>query len=126
MAYDQALTQRLREIIADRDDIVERKMFGGLAVMLSGNMCCGIVGEDLMARVGPGQYQSALSQAWVRKMDFTGKALKGFVYVGSRGIESDEELENWVKRCEDFVVSLPAKQPVVMLVFNAATRMTDH
>lgn len=84
-------------------------MFGGIAFMLSGNMCCGVVGEELMARVGPDQYESALQQAHARKMDFTGKPLKGFVYVSSDGIMSDSELECWVGRCEKFVCSLPAK-----------------
>lgn len=109
MAFDEGLAQRLREILADREDVVEKRMFGGLAFMLSGNMCCGVVGEELMARVGPKQYESALKHAHARKMDFTGKALKGFVYVGVQGIMSDRELERWVDRCERFVCTLSAK-----------------
>jgi len=109
MAFDEGLAQRLREIFAEREDVIEKKMFGGLAFMLSGNMCCGVVGEELMARVGPDQYESALKQPYARKMDFTGKPLKGFVYVGYQGIMSDSDLECWVGRCEKFVCSLPAK-----------------
>jgi len=109
MAFDEGLAQRLREIFAEREDVIEKKMFGGLVCMLSGNMCCGVVGEDLMARVGPDQYESALKQPYARKMDFTGKPLKGFVYVGYQGIMSDNDLECWVGRCEKFVCSLPAK-----------------
>lgn len=109
MAFDEGLAQRLREIFTDREDIEEKKMFGGLAIMLSGNMCCGVVGEELMARVGPDQYDSALKQAHARHMDFTGKVLKGFVYVGVQGIMSDKDLESWVRRCEKFVCSLPSK-----------------
>ena len=105
MAYDEGLAQRLREIFAERDDVTERKMFGGLAFMLSGNMCCGVLGDELMARVGPDQYASALEQPDARQMDFTGKALKGFVYVAYQGISSDEELETWVERCTDFAAS---------------------
>lgn len=109
MAFDDGLAQRLREIFAERDDVVEKKMFGGLAFMLSGNMCCGVVGEELMARVGPDQYESALKQPYARKMDFTGKSLKGFVYVGHEGIASDKNLKTWVGRCEKFVCLLPPK-----------------
>lgn len=109
MAYDEGLAQRLREIFADREDVEEKKMFGGLAFMVSGNMCCGVVGEELMARVGPDQYESALKRAHARQMDFTGKALKGFVYVGVEGIQSDRDLKSWVRRCQQFVSTLPAK-----------------
>lgn len=109
MAYDEGLAHRLREIFAERDDIVERKMFGGLAFMLSGNMCCGVLGDELMARVGPDQYASVLKLPHARQMDFTGKALKGFVYVTYQGISSDNELETWVGRCMDFAASLPPK-----------------
>lgn len=109
MAFDEGLAQRLREILAERDDVVEKKMFGGLAFMLSGNMCCGVVGDELMARVGPEQYESALKHPYARKMDFTGKPLKGFVYVAREGIMSDQDLQAWVGRCEKFVCSLPSK-----------------
>lgn len=109
MAFDEGMAQRLRELLSDRSDIVEKKMFGGLAFMLSGNMCCGVVNDTLMARVGPEQYQDALRQAHAREMDFTGKPLKGFIYVAPRGIESDQDLQTWVERCIDFASSLPPK-----------------
>jgi len=109
MAYDEGLVERLREAFGNRRDIAEKKMFGGLAFMLSGNMCCGVVGETLMARVGPAQYETALSRPYAREMDFTGKAMKGFVYVDPGGIESDADLQSWVALCETFVGSLPRK-----------------
>ena len=109
MAFDEGLAQRLREILAAREDVVEKKMFGGLAFMVSGNMCCGVLGGDLMARVGPGQYASVLRLPHARPMDFTGKPLKGFVYVGHEGIASDHELTVWVERCLEFAGSLPPK-----------------
>ena len=84
-------------------------MFGGLAFMVSGNMCCGVVGGELMARVGPEQYEEALQEPYAREMDFTGKPMKGFVYVGVQGFVSDEDLKAWVVRCEQFVSGLPAK-----------------
>lgn len=109
MAYDEGVAQRLREYFADCPDVVERKMFGGLAFMLAGHMCVGVVGSTLMARVGPAQYQAALALHHVREMDFTGKPLKGFVYVMPAGFESDRELAEWVQRCEQFVRGLPPK-----------------
>ena len=109
MAYDEGVAQRLREVFAERTDVVEKKMFGGIAFMVSGNMCCGVVGEELMARVGPEQYEQALQQPFAREMDFTGKPMKGFVYVASAGFVTDEDLQAWVARCEQFARTLPAK-----------------
>jgi len=109
MAFDEGLAQRLRELLSNRLDIVEKKMFGGLAFMLSGNMCCGVVDDTLMARVGPNQYQDALKLPHALEMDLTGKPLKGFIYVTSRGIESDQDLQAWVDRSLDFASSLPPK-----------------
>lgn len=109
MAYDEGVAERLREIFEDRDDVVEKKMFGGIAFMHRGNMCCGIVGDVLMARVGPDSYQSGLARPHAREMDFTGKSLKGFVYVDPAGFAEDDELRDWVSLCENFTRSLPAK-----------------
>jgi len=109
MAFDEGVAQRLREVFADRTDVVEKKMFGGIAFMVSGNMCCGVVGDELMARVGPGQHEKALKEPYAREMDFTGKPMKGFVYVGVQGFAADEDLESWVGRCEQFVDTLPPK-----------------
>ena len=109
MAYDEGLAQRLRELLAGRDDVRERKMFGGLAFMLSGNMCCGVVGDALMARVGPEQYAKALAEAHAREMDFTGRPMQGFVYVAPEGFASDGALRAWVDRCIAFVDTLPVK-----------------
>jgi TfoX/Sxy family transcriptional regulator of competence genes len=109
MAYDEGVAERLREVFFSRDDVTERKMFGGIAFMVSGNMCCGVVNDTLMARVGPDRYKAALKQPHAREMNFTGRPMKGFVYVASEGFESDEGLADWVNRCLEFVVKLPAK-----------------
>lgn len=111
MAYDEGLAERLREIFQDRPDVEIKKMFGGLCFMVSNHMCCGIVGETLMARVGPGAYQGCLAKPHASEMDFTGRALKGMVYVAPEGIELDSDLQAWVLVCETFVTSLPPKQP---------------
>ena len=86
-------------------------MFGGLCFMVSDHMCCGIVGELLMARVGPENYEACLRQKHAKEMDFTGKSMKGMIYVSPAGLESDEDLEKWVSLCESFVRSLPPKKP---------------
>lgn len=109
MAYDEGVAERLREVFAGRDDIVEKRMFGGIAFMHRGNMCCGITGDLLMARVGPEAYAAALERPHVREMDFTGKALKGFVYVEPAGFGEDDDLAAWVRLCEAFSGTLPAK-----------------
>lgn len=109
MAYDERLAQRIREVLATRSDVVEKKMFGGLAFMLRGNMCCGVTRDDMMVRVGPEAYEEALALPHAREMDFTGKPLKGFVYVGQEGFESDDDLLAWVGRGVNFALSLPAK-----------------
>lgn len=109
MPYDEGLAERLREAFSTRKDVTEKKMFGGIAFMVSGNMCCGVVNDTLMARVGPDHYDTALKRPHARKMDFTGRPLKGFVYVAPEGFESDEDLAGWVQVSLDFVTTLPAK-----------------
>lgn len=109
MPFDEGVAERLREVFGDRDDVVEKKMFGGIAFMHRGNMCVGINAETLMARVGPLQYDEALSRQHVREMDFTGKSMKGFVYVDPAGFAEDSALREWVSICENFTNTLPAK-----------------
>ena len=84
-------------------------MFGSLGFMVHGHMACGVINEQLMVRVGKENYQDALRKPFVREMDFTGRALTGFVYIEPEGFESDEELESWVRLSVEFVLTLPAK-----------------
>lgn len=109
MAYDEGTAQRLREALGESPEIVEKTMFGGIAFMMSGHMCCGVAGKVLMARVGPAQYERALSRPHAREMDFTGKPLRGFVYVDPGGFESDGALMSWISLCRSFVRTLPPK-----------------
>lgn len=111
MAYDPGLAQRVREALADRSGVTERKMFGGLAFMLHGHMFVGVQDDTLMARVGPDRYPAALAMDHVREMDFTGRPLTGYVYVDAPGIQEDRQLAQWVSWCAGFVASLPAKKP---------------
>lgn len=109
MAYDEGVAERLREAFSTRRDVAEKKMFGGIAFMVNGHMCCGVVNDMLMARVGPDHYDAALKKPHARKMDFTGRPMKGFVYVAPEGFESDKDLADWVRICLNFVTTLPAK-----------------
>jgi TfoX/Sxy family transcriptional regulator of competence genes len=109
MAYDEGLAERLREAFHPLRGITERKMFGGIAFMSRGHMFVGIVGDTLMARVGPEQYEDALARPHVRTMDFTGKPMKGLVFVDPPGFEDDAELADWIARSYGFVQTLPAK-----------------
>ena len=109
MAFDEGVAERIREELGDRPDIGEKKMFGGIAFMHSGHMCCGVVGDVLMARVGPDAYADALARPNTREMDFTGRALKGFVYVDPPGFDEDSQLREWIDLCLSFTGSLPAK-----------------
>ena len=109
MAYDEQLADRVRGLLTTFDGVAERKMFGGLAYLLRGNMCCGVVGEELMVRVGRDSYEAALSEPHAREMDFTGRPLRGFVYVSASGVISNGDLRAWVERGARHAESLPAK-----------------
>ena len=111
MSYDEGLAERLREALQSQRGISEKKMFGGLAFISRGYMFIGITGDSLMARIGPEYYEQALSRPHVRVMDFTGKPMKGYVFVDPAGFESDPDLSDWVRRCHRFVQSLPPKKP---------------
>ena len=109
MAYDEGLAERIRERLEERPDASERRMFGGIAFLIGGHMCVGVIGDELMARVGPDAYEDALRQPDARPMDFTGRPMRGFVTVSSRGIAEDEDLEAWIERGLRFAGSLPPK-----------------
>ena len=109
MAYDDGLAERIRETLTERSDVSEKRMFGGVAFLVGGRMAVGIVRDDLMVRVGPDAYDRVLRQRHARRMDFTGRPMKGFVYVAPAGFESDADLRRWVGLGMSFVASLPAR-----------------
>ena len=109
MAYDENLAARIRKLIAGNEGVTERKMFGGIAFMLNGNMFCGIVRENLMARIRPEEYEDALTQPHARPMDFTGRPSKSMVFVGPEGF-AGKGLANWLERSRKFVETLPPKR----------------
>jgi hypothetical protein len=110
MAYDLGLAQRVREVLGERPGLAERAMFGGLAFLLDGRMFVGIQGSSLMARVGPERHEDALAVAHVRQMDFTGRPMKGYVYVDPPGLSEDRDLQAWVLWCASYVAALPTKK----------------
>lgn len=109
MAYDEALAARIRKALRAKRDVTERKMFGGMAFMLRGHMFVGILDDSLMARVGPENYEKALAKSGVREMDFTGKPMRGYVFVGPEALRTEAQLKRWVDVCVDFVRTLPSK-----------------
>ena len=109
MAYDEGLAQRVREALSDQDGLTEKKMFGGLCFLLNGNMCCGIVRDELMLRVGPEAFEATLARPHAREMDFTGRAMRGMVYVGVDGLEEDADLAGWLEPATAFAGGLPGK-----------------
>jgi TfoX/Sxy family transcriptional regulator of competence genes len=98
VAYDEELAARIRTVLRGRDDLAEKKMFGGLTFMVAGKMACGVVHDDLMGRVGPNGHDAALAEPHTRPMDFTGRPLRGMVYVDRAGVASDTELARWIDR----------------------------
>jgi hypothetical protein len=106
MVYSEELAIRIRAALGDRDDVVEKKMFGGLTFMVAGSMACGIVGKDLMVRVGPDRYEAALARPHARLMEFTGRPLRGFVLVGAPGVRTSAALKRWVDETVTFARSL--------------------
>ena len=93
MAYDEDLAGRVRAVLARTPRVEEKRMFGGLTFMVGGHMCRGVVGRDLVARVGPQAHAEAVIRPHARAMDFTGRAMKGMVYVGAAGTRADADLE---------------------------------
>ena len=119
MAYDDALAARIRDVLDDEAGLEEKRMFGGLAFMVGGHMCCGVVGDELMVRVGPDAYADALAREHARPMDFTGRPLRGMVYVGAAGLKTKKALATWVKRGLSFARALPKKAKTATKVKKA-------
>jgi len=109
MTYDEDLAARIRANIESKTSFSEKKMFGGLCFLVYGNMCCGVVRDALMARVGPDNYADCLERDHVKEMNFTGKPMTGMVYVEPQGIAEDKDLNAWLDLCIEFADSLPPK-----------------
>jgi TfoX/Sxy family transcriptional regulator of competence genes len=111
MACDEQLVERIRAVLADVRGVGERRMFGGVCFTINGNMACGVVKDDLMVRVGPDNYTGALKRPHARPMDFTGRPMKGYVFIAAPGIKSASSLKGWVGAAVTHVRTLPPKSP---------------
>jgi len=109
MAYDEALADRIREQLAARSELSERKMFGGIGFMIAGKMAVGVIGEDLIVRLDPADAEKALAEDGVREFDFTGRPMKGWIFVAPERTAGEEGLAEWVEAGADYAASLPAK-----------------
>lgn len=110
MVYNEQLADKIRTLVARRKGLSEKKMFGGLAFLLYGNMCFGVLKDDLMVRVGAESHDKAAAMVHARPMDFTGRPMKGFIYVDSDGWSKDATLKKWLKMGLDHASSLPRKK----------------
>jgi TfoX/Sxy family transcriptional regulator of competence genes len=108
-AYDTEIAERVRHALADRADVAEKRMVGGLSFLVGGNMCCGVTGQRLMVRVGAEGRDSALTEPHVRPMEFAGRSLRAFVCVDQDGFRTEAALAAWIQRGLDVVALLPAK-----------------
>ena len=108
MAYDEDLADRAREVMPADAEVTERKMFGGLAFLLQGHMFAGIVGSELMVRLGYEAAQRALERDHVREMDFTGRPMKNMIFVEPAGLRG-QALERWITAAADYARMLPPK-----------------
>lgn len=109
MAYDAKLAQHVRRILDSQPHVTEREMFGGIVFMVKGNIACGVMGDELLVRVGSEQRTPALNEPHVRPFQMTGRPSKGWVIVGTPEITSGAGLKKWVKRSIEFASTLPAK-----------------
>jgi TfoX/Sxy family transcriptional regulator of competence genes len=111
MAYDTKLAGRIRNALARRKGVTEKAMFGGLAFLLDGKMFVGIAKDELMVRVGPEHHEDAIAQPHARTMDFTGRPMKGYVFVAPAGLRTDEALAAWIERGRAFVAESVLGKP---------------
>ncbi|MCU0600559.1 MAG: TfoX/Sxy family protein [Desulfobacterales bacterium] len=109
MAYDAGLAQRIEEALEDTAGFEEKKMFGGICYLVSGNMACGVYKDYLIVRVGPDAYKNALARPYAREFDITGRPMKGWVMVSEQGYDDDAALYAWIRMGLDFAGSLPPK-----------------
>jgi TfoX/Sxy family transcriptional regulator of competence genes len=109
VAYDEGLAARLLDILADEAGLAEKKMFGGLAVLLDGNMAVGVYGNDLLVRTDPGHQETLLAEPGTRPFDMTSRPMKGWIVVDARMCAEDDDLRRWVSRGVAHARSLPPK-----------------
>lgn len=110
MAYDVVLAERIARLLDGQSHATQKQMFGGVCFLVHGNMCCGVTGNKLMVRVGPEQYEFALRKPHAAPMDFTGRPMRGFIFVRPQGLQNRQALKVWVDLGVRYAKSLPAKR----------------
>jgi hypothetical protein len=109
VAYDEGLATRLRDLIGGEPGLAEKKMFGGLAMLLNGNMAVGVHGDGLVVRTDPAQHEQLLAEPGARLFDLTGRPMKGWLLVDAGGCVGDGDLRRWVDRGVAYARTLPPK-----------------
>jgi TfoX/Sxy family transcriptional regulator of competence genes len=109
LAFDEILADRIRHQLARRKNFTEKKMFGGICFLLDGNMCCGVIGKELIIRVKPEEAQEILREKHTRVFDFSGRPSRNMVYVGPKALQEDSDLKEWLQITLKYVKSLPPK-----------------
>ena len=109
MVFSEELAERIRQGLARRKGIEEKKLFGGIGFLLNGNMLVGVWKDSLIVRLGPEEGEEALKEPHVEEFDITGRPMKGWVLVEPEGVNGDDELKGWIQRAVKFVGKLPAK-----------------
>ena|SRR6218665_369182 len=102
MAYNEALADRIREALVDLPSVDEKRMFGGVCFMVDEKMCLGVIKDEMMCRIDPDLEEALLEKRGCRPMDFTGRPMKGYVYVSEEGIKSKKDFDSWIGLCLDF------------------------
>lgn len=103
MAYDELLADRIRGSLKENlASFEEKRMFGGICFLVDDKMCVGVIKQDLMIRIDPEDQKDFLKEKGCRPMDFTTRPMKGYLYVNPEGVDMDEDLNKWVKRCLEF------------------------
>ena len=110
MAFDETLAARIRDALARKRGVQEKKMFGGIGFLLHGNLLVGVWKEALVVRLGEEEGEEAMKEPHVKEFDITGKPMRNWVLVGPEGVQDDEQLKGWIERAVKFVGALPAKE----------------
>ena len=122
MVCDEGLVQRIRERLHDERDVEDKRMFGGVAFLVNGNMSCGVHKDDLIVRLAPEDHAAALVESFTRTFDITGKPMRGWVTVAADGLLDDADLDRWIERAVTFARTLPVKAPKVAKAPSAKSR----
>lgn len=109
MKYETSLVERIKSLLDSDQEMQEKEMFGGYCFLLNRHMCVGVIGNSLLARIGPGHYSKSLAQNYIKQFDYAGRPMADVVCIEAELIETDDELKGWIEKCLTFVESLPEK-----------------